>query len=134
MSRRPATFAIVAATVQLVGVGYAGPLDSVSSELRKDLQCMMRVLKSEPLVSEAHIGFTNNDGWHHPYLAYRYRGIGVAFDTYRNIDLSGVRYGFIANLNGLTTTAGQKPDDLGTPAIIEKWKRDCGVDASAVFN
>jgi hypothetical protein len=129
--------AVLACAVATASV--AASLKDVDPQVLKDAQCMVAVLKKEPGIDEAKLGVTDRAGWVHPYVEYRsvadkdgYRQV-VHFEASRGtLGESKKDYYFETVLSGLFTP-GNGPNDWGASAFIDKWKAECGVDATILF-
>lgn len=102
----------------------------VPPALEKTAECMFKVLKAIPEVSEPKLGVTTSDGWSHPFLEYRAAealsgSAPIRFDAQRT-NRGG--YWFLAVKSGLGA-----PEFHVTDAIMKKWKTRCGADANVLF-
>jgi hypothetical protein len=108
-------------------------------------QCMLKVLKATPGVVGARLEVTNRiiwsggDDWVHPYLEYsslaengERHTILFESEKFRRADRDA--YVFVTVIPTGLMPAGSKqlPSDWGTTAITQKWKAQCGADASVV--
>ena len=126
--------------IALVGTisspSYAS-IDDVPSAFRRDVQCMMNVLKKTPRVDQAESDALLHDGWMQPIVQYRYqeedgRAGTVRFVAQKLYDSKDtIRY--LAFLSGLSTPGGPPPAAFGTAEITKQWELECGVQAIAVF-
>jgi hypothetical protein len=119
----------------------------MAPQLRKDAECMFRVLKTVPGVDHVKLGASSYQNWIHPYLEYRatadetgYRQV-IRYDAERACTVDNPHnccstadrdYCFVAILSGLTAS-GTEPSDWGTRDIDRKWKSACGVTALGYF-
>jgi hypothetical protein len=133
-NRFGSTHSLVASTwVVIVGTisssTYAS-IDDVPSPYRRDVQCMMNVLKGTPRVDQVESGALLDNGSMRPFVQYHYLELDGHAGTVRFVsDTSKYR----ALLDGLMTPGGQRPPAFGTAEIVKHWELECGVQAVAVF-
>jgi hypothetical protein len=101
----------------------------VPAELRKNAECMLKVLNVTPGVSEPRLGSDDSHGWYHPFLEYLategLRGSQLMrFDAQKSAE----GYWFLAYLSGWGN-----PEIHVTKLIIQNWKTQCGVSANVIF-
>jgi hypothetical protein len=118
----------------------AASLKDVDPQVLKDAQCMVAVLKKEPGIDEAKLGVKTSDGWVHPYVEYRTFADKngdqqvIRFEALRGaLGESKKDYYFETVLFGLIAAGQGAPNDWGASALIDKWKAECGVDATILF-
>lgn len=120
-------------------VSSADASREVPQSVRDEVQCMLKVLKTEPNVDNVESGYSNSDGWiHHPFIQYRYQekngAFGsVRFDTKQTHDSKHTVF-FIAILNGLYSSDQNGPLNWGTGEITKRWKLSCGVNAEVLYD
>jgi hypothetical protein len=118
------------AMVFLVALPVRVKSGEVPAELRKNAECMLKVLNVTPGVSESRLGSDDSQGWNHPFLEYRategLRGSQLMrFDAQKSAE---GRYWFLAYLSGWGN-----PEIHVTDLIIQNWKTQCGVSANVIF-
>lgn len=126
--------------------GHCGGRADYPPAVRREMACMVDVLKAVPGVSSPRTGFVKValDPHSHPgplildrrhpkapFVDYLWRGSKVVFLAYGDTsDTANVYFQVI--LNGLVTP-GKEPDDLGTSNIERLWESRCGVEALSLF-
>jgi hypothetical protein len=126
----PSFAAVLIAAWVAVSISAQAQAGDVPLPLRQSAQCMLKVLKATPEVSESKLGVTTTDGWSHPFLEYRAAEAlsdadPIRFDAKRS-DRGG--YWFLAVKSGLGAPEGHVTD-----SVIKKWKTQCSVDANVLF-
>jgi hypothetical protein len=106
-------------------------VDKVPTTLKQDADCMYKVLRKTPGITEAKLGYVTRNGWTTPFLEYRAdegasRDIPIRFDAMKS-DNGG--YWFLAYRSGL----GGLPDLHVTDAVMKIWKTQCRVDANVLL-
>ena len=134
-----ASLAIAAAWVLVSHIlAHPRPRDTAEAEapiyLRKRADCMYRVLKVIPGVSDPELRYENTDGWNHPVLSY----IAPWNDGADRLDFEAQKP--MAGRNGyafLLSFAGPPPPGLDTAlmvAVINNLKARCQVDVDLAIN
>lgn len=127
------------------GAASAATLEDVPEHLRQTSLCMLAVLKSDPGVSHAKLGVSDEDGIH-IFLEFdpdeRDRWVGPThFYMQKPADLAKGPYVFGATLPGLLSsipqldpngrTVGSQPvaglDFHVTERVTSRWEIECGV-------
>lgn len=124
----------------------AAPADAIPPVLQKNVACMAEVLRFMVGVDHIKIGIDSGRNfpfhtdekiddvpWRRPYLQYHFVMEDGRDGTVRaNIERSRIdgpeSYSYEIYLNGL----GDSPD-LGTLEAHQRWKAQCGVDVSAMY-
>jgi hypothetical protein len=123
--------------VSIISVPSYASIGDVPSPFRRDVQCMMNVLKKTPRVDKADSGALFDNGWKHPFVQYRYQEQDGRTGTVRfvaqKLNASKHTIQYQALLNGLTTPSGQPPPTLGAAEIAKQWDLQCKVTAMAIF-
>jgi len=107
--------------------------DDVPSPFRRDVQCMVNVLRKTPRVDQVSWGAFYNGGWTRPFVQYRYDGGGTVRFTADKTNPESDSIQYVAYLNGVFTHGGPSPPTLGTGEIAGQWTRECHVSAFGVF-
>lgn len=123
---KPALCFIVLA-VLLPSSAWAG---AASASVKEATQCMLKVLKGTPGVSEPRLGETTINGAARPFIEYRaVEGARWKEPTRFTLQQSGGgQFRFVALLPGLVTP-GSALDTHITDTVVKKWKAQCGVEA-----
>jgi hypothetical protein len=98
--------------------------------LEQTAECMLKVLKTVPGVSEPRLGNVTTGGWTHPFLEYRAaeesRWIQpTRFDVQKRDDGHIL---FMAMLPGMSAL-----DTHVTNVVVQEWKVQCGVAAIVIL-
>jgi hypothetical protein len=127
------------------------PLSGIPQPLKRNLACMVRVLKATPGINRvkvgAHIGtnffLTNGpsqshgEKWLRPYVEYRVfergRWGNIRFGADRVGKAGHYSYEFWTALGGVYGAGEPGPNDWRTNEISKKWKTRCGVYANGLF-
>jgi hypothetical protein len=134
------------ASIATISSASAASIEDIPLAFRRDVTCMINVLRKTPRVDQVESGVIDTAGSPSPFVGYRYTEqdgrVGVVRFVARKADArfpardEDVSHGTVvywANLNGLTTP-GVVPPTFGTGEIAGQWKLRCGVSAIAVFN
>jgi hypothetical protein len=125
------------AIVGIISSSSYASIGDVPSPFRRDVQCMMNVLRNTPRVDQVQSGALLDDGWTHPFVQYHYQEQDGRAGTVRfvaqkpNASKDTIQY--LALLNGLSTPGGPPPPTFGTAEIAMQWELQCRVPAMAVF-
>lgn len=117
----------------------APSMDDATPQLKRDAQCMLRVLKSVPGIDNIEMGVSDVGGWSHPFLQYRakaeadgYRAT-IRFEATKSFYSSSDRKPFfIVALSGIASP-GEDPPTYGTGAVAKLWEEKCDVHAMVLF-
>lgn len=117
-------------TILLVGTPVQAKAPRVPMSLKKSIECMYKVLKTAPGVSEPKVGYVTSDGWTHPFIEYRAAEHDSWLEPTRfDVRRSGHhKYYFLAILPGIVPPGGHL-DFHVTDAVTQKWRTECKVDA-----
>ena len=124
------------ATVAWAGVIWSSScanFGDVPSPFRRDVQCMVNVLRKTPHVDQVTWGALYNEGWMRPFVQYRYDGGATVRFIADRLNPASDSVQYVAYLNGLTAHGGPPPPTLGTGEIASRWARECHVLATGVF-
>ena len=127
------------AVLAAASTAYATSMNDITPELRQDVECMQRTLKSVPGVDGTEIGVSDTDGWSHPFIQYLapprpygYRPT-IRFEATKNFYSSSDRKPFfIVALSGIASP-GEDPPTYGTGAVAKLWEEKCDVHAMVLF-
>jgi hypothetical protein len=102
----------------------------VPARLKQTTECMLKVLKTVPGVSEPRLGNATSSGWTHPFLEYRAAEDShweqpTRFDAQKSDD---GRFWFMSMLPGMGTI-----DTHVTDVVVLKWKAQCTVEAAVLL-
>ena|ERR1700723_393968 len=109
----------------------AGPETSeVPLQLKQTAECMLKVLKTVPGVSEPRLDNATSGGWTHPFLEYRAAEGShwvqpTRFDAQKTTAGS---FSFVGILPGMGPI-----DTHVTNVVVEQWKARCGVEAMVIL-
>jgi hypothetical protein len=117
-----AAVAVVSSRASAVDIGRS---------LRRETQCMVRVLQAMPDVDHIRSGISLSEG-NQAFVEYRYHGSNGQAGTVRFTKQPG-DLGFFAVLGGLMTPNAPGPPDFGTAEITRRWKSQCRVNAYIRF-
>ena len=110
---------------------------SAFPSLKKNVDCMTKVLKTIPNVDYVRAGVWMGDGRDFPSVTYRYSDKTHAPSDVRFIgqksDKNGRPYIYFMTVLGGLTSPGSVPPDFGTGVVSGAWKAKCGVDAWALY-
>lgn len=130
-----------AAALLLAGNGAGAAVADVPAQFRPTVACMIRAIRSEPHISRVRAGMSDarfsigESPVPHPYVEYRTIGRDGYRGTIRFVaSVYDGKLSFSTGLNGLSVVGGPRPDDWGTPRVMDLWKTRCGVGAAAVYN
>jgi len=122
----------VTSTARLPAPGVATP------QIKRDAQCMLRVLKSVSGIDTIESGMSDVGGWQHPFLQYRaaplpngYRAV-IRFDATTEFHSDDRKSFFIANLSGMSAVNEEAPD-YGAGAMATLWEKKCDVHVMVLF-
>ena len=110
----------------------------ISVPLLKQVECMVRVVKSAPHTDQAKWGIKLPvKDWARPYVSWRYLGqsepVEIRFDAHKQFENSRETVSFIAWFaNGLEPTVkppGWHREYWGADKIVDQWKATCAVKA-----
>jgi hypothetical protein len=111
-------------------------IDDIPSPFRRDIGCMLGVLKATPRVDQVRSGVLDRDGWLHPYVEYRYQELDGRLGTVRFVASKAAsskdKIVYWSYPGGLSTP-GVVPPSLDTVEIARHWELQCAVAAMAVF-
>jgi hypothetical protein len=98
--------------------------------LKRPAECMFKVLKTVPGVSEPRLDNATGDGWTHPFLEYRAAEGSqwvepTRFDAQKN---AAGGFSFVGILPGVGPL-----DTHVTNVVVEQWKTQCGVEAMVIL-
>jgi hypothetical protein len=98
--------------------------------LEQTAECMLKVLKTVPGVSEPRLGNATTGGWTHPFLEYRAaeesRWIQpTRFDVQKPDDGHILFMGTLPGVGPLDTHV--------TDVVVQQWKLQCGVAAIVIL-
>jgi hypothetical protein len=112
---------------------HAASMDDVTPQLKRDAECMLRVLKSVPGIDGTEMGVSDLGGWSHPFLQYRaapardgYRAT-IRFDATKNFQSNDRKSTFEAMIPGIYGQNESGPPDYGTGALAKLWEKKCTV-------
>jgi hypothetical protein len=117
---------------------------AASPALIRTERCMLNVLKTTPGVTEEKLGMSNlgtmtdEHGWIHPYLEYRASEKArwtrpTRFDLVKPQDAIRGPYDFESMFPGVFSVEEKGPDTHVTDVVVRKWKAQCGVHVSILF-
>jgi hypothetical protein len=114
------------AALSVIAFPARAQANDVPLQLKQTTECMLKVLRTVPGVSEPRIGNSTSDGWTHPYLEYRAAEDShweqpTRFDVQKSHD---GRFRFMAVLPGVGGI-----DIHVTNNVVKEWKERCGVEA-----
>ena len=107
----------------------------IPPSLKRDAECMYKVLKTVPGVTEPKLGYETSDGWTHPFLEYRAaeaNSWGGPMRFHAKKPDNG-KFWFLAITPGRILPAVGHVDIHVTDAVVDKWKAQCRVDANVLF-
>ena len=142
MTLRQLLIGVIFAAATLASAQAKSPtMADVAPQLRKNAECMFRVLRTVPGIDHVRLGVENDQNWLHPYLEYRAKADERGFRPTMRYNAERActadnRHNwcsrFVVLLSGLTSP-GKEPSDWGTRDINKKWKSACGVTAVGFF-
>ena len=106
----------------------------LSEDLQKATDCMLRVLKTTPGVSDPKIAIDKDS------VCLEYRPDEKAlweqpttFCLDPNFHSTETRYVFTGHFPGVMSTMEKEPDIHVSEAVMDKWNAQCGVLANGIF-
>jgi hypothetical protein len=107
-----------------------GQTSDISTHLKQTTECMFKVLKAAPGISEARLGKSTSAGLARPFLEYR-AAEASRWKQPTRFTLEQSRDGhsyFMAMLPGIGPI-----DTHVTNVVVQKWKVYCGVEATVLM-
>ena len=120
--------------LMLLGCQSSSNMAGVPALLKQRVDCMYKVLRSTPGVTEPRIGSVTTEGWTHPFLEYRAAETNswskpMRFETKRG---APDRYWFEALVPGIIDPRVGQLDIHVTGAVVERWKGECHAEAIVI--
>ena len=120
--------------LMLLGCQSSSNAAGVPALLKQRVDCMYKVLRSTPGVTEPRIGSVTRDGWAHPFLEYRAAETNswmqpTRFETKRG---ASDQYWFEALVPGIIDPRVGQLDLHVTDSVVEQWKDECHAEAIVV--
>ncbi len=132
LASAPLYIALLAATCAFIEIAFpaCAQTSDVPLHPKQTTECMLKVLKGVPGVSEPRLGSAASGGWTYPFLEYRATEDSrweqpTRFDLQKSDD---GRMLFIAMLPGMG-----RIDTHITRVVMQKWRARCGVEAAVLF-
>ncbi len=124
---------VATAAVVLVGCQSTPETPDVSAPLKQHAECMYKVLKTMPGVSEPKIGYVTREGWTHPFLEYRAEETNRWVQpTHFEARADNEKYWFEALVPGIIDPRVGHIDIHVTDAVVERWKTQCRVEVIVI--
>ena len=124
------TLFAVSCALSLIAVPARAQNKDVPLHLKQTTECMLKVLKATPGVSEPRLESATSGGWTYPLLEYRaiedsHWEQPTRFDLQKSDD---GRMFFVAMLPGIG-----RIDTHVTRVVVQKWRARCSVEAAVLF-
>jgi hypothetical protein len=104
-------------------------VDGVPSALKRNADCMYKVLLKVPGISEAKLGYVTRNGWTTPFLEYRAEEksswVGPTHFEAQKVRDTYVFEGLLPGVGDLDTHV--------TEVVVKRWSKQCQVVAMVVL-